>query len=369
MTNFNAFPIINCPDQSPAIGYAYQPGAVPATNTGTLDIICEADGASDQCYSMPGSNTLGDSIVGIGTDWFLNGINGCPTGRVYLSLQCFDGSGALLSLSGGCSVLGYSVEAAYDFDGATGSVDAKGANSKNGRPVIQSYTLSGGMEIFEVKVDPPPVQSDCTPGSFGQFLQSLGYCTESELGCAALVAPERGRLYSSAQPCSIADRNPANRTRAGLAGSIWTLQSLDAAGVATVSLPIAPTGMCNYVGTTTIVGGHETDLITGFVATPPRIAASPVAEAVRATRKGKSVEVSFQTSSELGLAGFNIYAAGKVKGEIQLNPGLIPATGVAGAGSSYAKSYAVAEFKGNRGIIVESVLTDGSTLRAPLVEF
>ena len=114
----------------------------------------------------------------------------------------------------------------------------------------------------------------------------------------------------------------------------------------------------------------ETDFINGFVSSGGPTAASPVAEAVRATRKGNSVEVTFSTSSELGLAGFNVYAAGKARGgEIKLNAALIPATGVAGAGSSYANSFGIADFKGNRGVIVESVLTDGSTLRAPAVEF
>lgn len=369
MTNFNGFPIINCPDGKPATGYAYQPGAVPATNTGNLDIICEADGASDQCYTMPGSNGPGDERVGIGTDWLLNGINGCPTGRVFINLQCNDGSGVLLSISGGCAALGYSVEAAFDFDGAAASVDAKGANSKNGRPVLQSFTRNGGMDIFQVQVDLPAVQSDCTPGSYGQLFQSLGYCADTELNCAGMTAPARGRLYSSTQACNNTDSRPPNNVRAGLATSVWTLQNLDATGHGMVSLPTPITGMCNYVGATTMIGANESDLITGFTSSGGPTAASPRAEAVRATKKGNSVEVAFSTSSELGLLGFNIYAAGKKGGEIKLNAALIPPTGAGGAGSSYTKAYGIAEFKGNRGVIVESVLTDNTTLRAPAVEF
>jgi hypothetical protein len=370
MTNFNGYPIINCPDGKPATAYAYQPGANPATNTGTLDIVCEADGVGDQCYTMPGSNAPGDGIVGIGTDWILSGIQGCPTGRVFVNVQCNDGSGVLLSISGGCSALGYSIEAAYDAGEAGVSVDAKAANSKNGRPVLQNFTRNGGMDIFEVQVDAPAVQSDCTTGSYGQLFMSLGYCSDTELNCAGLTAPARGRLYSSTQPCSNTDARPANSIRAGLANSVWTLQNvLDGNGHGMVSLPTPATGMCNYIGTTTLIGANETDLITGFTSSGGPTAASPIAEAVRATRKGNSVEVAYSTSSELGLLGFNIYAAGKKGGEIKLNAALIPATGAAGAGSSYAKSYAIAEFKGNRSVIVESVLADNTTLRAPAVEF
>jgi hypothetical protein len=136
-----------------------------------------------------------------------------------------------------------------------------------------------------------------------------------------------------------------------------------------VNLPSPAAGSCNYIGTSTRLDAGESPNITGFVVLGGPTAASPVAEAVRVVRKGGSIEVSYSTSSELGLAGFNIYAAGKAKGEIKLNAALIPAAGVGGAGSAYNLSYALGELKGHRGIIVESVLTDGTTLRAPLAEF
>jgi hypothetical protein len=369
MTNLNAYPILNCPDGKPVTAYAYQPGAASPTNTGNLDIVCEEDRGFAPCNTMPGLNALNDNIVAISTDWGNAGIVGCPNGRVMIVLQCNDGSGALLSVDGSCAFLGYNPEAAYPFDGTSASFNAADLPSpappKNGRPRILGFTRTGGMDVFDVQVDLPAVQSDCLPGTYGQLFVSLGYCSFNCPNNDIPNLPSRGRLYSSTQSCSTTtDTRPSNKARAS-----WTMQTLDAVGHAMVTLQTPTAGMCNFLGTSTLVGTSESDLITGFVVAGDPNAASPVAERVRATRKGNSVEVAFSTSSELGLAGFNVYAAGKAKGEIKLNAGLVSAKGVGGAGASYSLSYAMGEFKGHRGIIVESVMTDGSTLRAPKVDF
>jgi len=371
MTNFNAFPITNCPDGKPAIGYAYQPGAATPTNTGNLDIICEADTGVAPCNTMPGTNVLGDGKVAISTDWGNGGIVGCPNGRVMIELQCSDGTGALLSLEGRCSSLGYNPEGAYHFDSGTfaGQLDLVATGQKNGRPRITSFVRSGGMDQFQLQIDPPVVQSDCSPGTFARFLLDGGYCPEGITcdGDNIPNPPGRGRLYSSTQPCTETDTRPTQRAKA----TGWTNHPINPDGTAMVSLNTPPTGMCNFLGTTTLVGTAESDFITGFVSssdTDPS-AASPVAERVRASRKGNAVEVTFETSSELGLAGFNVYAAGKAKGEIKLNSGVISSKGVGGAGASYSVSFSMGEFKGNRSVIVESVMTDGTTLRAPKVDF
>lgn len=371
MFNGTGYAILNCPDGSPVVAYAWQPGNPVPTNTGLLDIACEADTGQAPCNTMPGTNVAGDSRVGIATDWSTPGINGCPLGntnRIYISLQCngLNSNGVTASISGQCAVLGYSTEAFYDYNNGDASLDIGPASGRNnGRPKVLNYSVNGGMETFTVKVDPPAIQSECSPGSVAEVYLQAGYCAAADFDCANLVLPSRGNLYSFTGPCTIADRNPSNRDK-----SAWTPRTVDSAGNAVVSLPVAATGQCNYVGTTTIVAGQESPFITGFVPSPPQFAASPGVESLRATKKGSSVEVTFSTSSELGLMGFNVYAGGKAKGgELKLNSGLVAAKGVGGAGALYNLSYAIAAFKGNHSVIVEAVLSDNTTLRAEPVDF
>lgn len=372
MFNGGGYPIWNCPDGKPVVAYAWQPGNPVPTNTGLVDIACEADTGQAPCNTMPGANVAGDNKVGIATDWFTPGINGCPLGnanRIYISLQCngiFNSNGVTASISGQCSTLGYSTEAFYDYNNGDPILDIGSTTGRNnGRPVIQNYTLSGGMENFTVKVDPPAIVSDCSPGSLAEVYVQAGYCADTDFDCANLVQPSRGNLYSFTGPCTNADRNPANRDKAQ-----WTARTVDAAGNAVVSLPIPVSGQCNYVGTTTIVAGQESPFITGYVVSQPQFAASPSVESLRAAKQGRSVEVAFSTPTELGLAGFNVYAAGKARGgELKLNQALIAARGVGGSGYAYSLSFATADFKGYRSVIVELVMTDLTTLRADPVDF
>jgi hypothetical protein len=370
VNNGTGAPITGCKDGSPVAAYIYQPGAAVATNSGLVDVVCEVDTGSAPCNVMPGTNIVGDNIVGIATDWITPGMNGCildSPNPLYISLQCNDGTGLIASISGRCSIIGYSTEAFYDFNGGAPTIDVSLASGRNnGRPVIQSFTRSGGMDMFSVKVDPPTLQSDCSPGSVGEAYLGAGYCADTEFNCAGRVQPSRGNLYSFTGPCTAADRNPTIKDRGQ-----WAARTVDAGtGIGQVSLPTPPAGQCNYLGVTMVVGGQESPFISAFVLTGDPTAASPRAESVRASKKGNSVEVAFSTSSELGLAGFNVYAGGKSKGgELKLNSGMVSAKGVGGAGASYSVSFTLAEFKGNRSVIVESVLTDGTTLRAQPVDF
>lgn len=308
------------------------------------------------------------------TDWSINGFTGCPTPNpLGLSLQCNDGSGALVTVGFCVNFLGYDVELSMPFDGSftlplnVGPNPTTNALQNNGRPRLMSLNRTGGMDSMQVHVDPPVIQHHCLPDTLGFAAFQVPDTGCPELACDTFVPPTlvRGGLYTSTQPCSATDARPAILARAS-----WTPVALDGSGNANVMMPTAPSGQCNYLGTSTNAGAGETPNITGFVVVGGPTAASPIAEAVRAVRKGGSVEVTFRTSSELGLLGFNIYAAGKAKGgEIKLNDTLIQATGAGGAGSQYSLSYALASLKGNRGIIVESVLTDTSTVRAPRVEF
>jgi len=220
------------------------------------------------------------------------------------------------------------------------------------------------METFTVKVDPPTLQSDCSPGSLAEVFIQAGYCAAADFDCPNLVQPSRGNLYSFTGPTG-PDRIPSTRDKAQ-----WTPWTVDAAGNAVVSLPHAPSGQCNYVGTTTVVAGEESQFITGFFPSCPQMAASPSVESLRVTKKGNAVEVAFSTPTEVGLAGFNVYAAGKARGgELKLNQALIGARGVGGSGYAYSLSFATADFKGYRSVIVELVMTDLTTLRSDPVGF
>lgn len=362
-------PIVGCPDGKPVAAFAYQLSNPAGHNSGPNDIVCEQFGGT--CGLDPADTASNNGIVNVQTDWANVGFVGCPTpNRIVISLQCNDGSGALISIGNCPNFGGYNVEMAFPFDANTSaalpldvspSATTNGIQN-NGRPTIMSFNRTGGMDQAMVNVPVPVMKTDCDEGSLGEALQAAGFC---DLGCPFAPSLSRGGLYTSTQPCTDTDPRPGIRARAQ-----WTPVALDAAGNATINMPTPSAGNCNFIGSSANTGGGETPDIVGFVVLGGPTAASPVAEAVRAVRKGGSVEVSFRTSSELSLAGFNIYAAGKAKGgEIKLNAGLVSATGVGGAGSSYSLSYALGSLKGNRGIIVESVMTDGSTLRASLVEF
>lgn len=429
MSNLNAAPIINCPDGRPVQAYAWQINNA-MINTGNNDIVCEVNGGS-ACTTMPGSNDLGDNKVGIETDWLNNGTIGCPTGRVVISVICNNGAGSLLSVSGACPEYGYNPELAHPLDefGNFGPLDFGPAPTLNpvltsGRPKVSQFTRDAAGDHVLVQADPVTIQSDCTPGSVGEALVGAGVC--ADLGCggfAPTTAP--GNVYVSNQVCGtgtkvdtrrrnfcsapasrfgeFCDTLGTNTAQCGTGGvcsappAAWRSGSCvggptpaalcntasecgggtcqpfgNAAGDVPVNVRSPLTGTCNYIGTTSIVNGIETGGITGYVevttAGNPN-ASSPLAEGLGVGKKGGSIELNFHTSSELGLAGFNVYAVGKQRGEIKLNAGLIGPKGVGGAGASYTLTFAMSELKGNRSLVVESVLMDGTTVRAPRIDF
>lgn len=366
LANLGNAPIVHCPDGQPVSGYAYAAdnGAI---NTGTLDIVCEATNGTS-CI-QPSSDAPG--AVTIETDWLNPGMNGCIVGhRAIIILQCNDGTGLKLSLSGADGTFGYQVEVAYDYDAATDTLSSPDLRPgggttppryNNGRPQVLGLTRSGGTDNLQVNVPVPDVLDDCRAGSLGGFLDSQGIAI---LNCATAppAAPARGRLFSSTQPCS-------GKPLTALAS--WTLvTATPAAGPFSVPLPTPAAGQCSYLGTTSNVGGVDSGTIDGWVAVGDPSASKPVAEGLRGAKNGNTVSINFTTSSELGLAGFNILTDGKGgKGEMKLNSSLVAAKGIGGAGASYSLSFQVGDFKGGRSVTVESVMTDGTTVRSQKINF
>lgn len=390
----NAFStyVSDCPDGKPVAAYAYAWDNA-AINSGLVDIACEALGGSGgacvQALTPP--NISGDNNVTIETNWATPGFNGCiatPSAhRMIIVLQCNDGSGVKMSMSGN-SAFGYQLELALETDDGTNvfplslhhTYTGTPREFDNGRPkVTGTVTRSGGNDLIPVNVPIPCVdniQSDCKDGSLGKLVDD----SDGSLGCAsfrqAMYGPDgvactaddtgiaRGRLFHSTQPC------PSASFRPNTAIAAWVLDSTPLAnGSGVVSLPTAATGQCNYLGTTSVINGVDSNSIDGYVAIAPANAISPMAQSIGATKKGNSIEISFSTSSELGLAGFNAFTGSKGKGEIKLNATLIAPKGVGGAGASYTLSFPIGDFKGGHSITIESVLSDGTTLRAPAINF
>src|SRR5262245_34567453 len=95
-----------CVDNSEVAAFAYQ-ASNAAVNTGTEKIACESVGLGS-CIS---GGAMGDWQVQIQSDWGNGGIVGCPAGpppqRVILTVQCNDGKGVVVSLSGASLDFGY----------------------------------------------------------------------------------------------------------------------------------------------------------------------------------------------------------------------------------------------------------------------
>jgi hypothetical protein len=92
-------------------------------------------------------------------------------------------------------------------------------------------------------------------------------------------------------------------------------------------------------------------------------ASDRVIDLVASKTSGKA-NVSWNTSLELTVAGFNVIGTKKNGGEVQLNSSLIPAKkGTTGEGASYSASFGAGDLKGSTAVIVEVVKTNGAKER------
>src|SRR5262245_46286449 len=109
-----------CDDGLPTFGYAYQQSDPATTNSNGVKITCE-DTIGYGC--IPSSGIPGDGQLTIGADWYLPGMNGCPTLPspqriviVVVAPRPLGATGLIASLSGNDPNVGYAVEAAQPFD-------------------------------------------------------------------------------------------------------------------------------------------------------------------------------------------------------------------------------------------------------------
>ncbi|HKN46947.1 MAG TPA: hypothetical protein VJ144_03145, partial [Candidatus Polarisedimenticolia bacterium] len=109
--------------------------------------------------------------------------------------------------------------------------------------------------------------------------------------------------------------------------------------------------------------------LSGFVQVSgnPALAASPKAENVSAKLSNGKVNITWTSSTELGLAAYKVLTVAKgSKGQLELAT-LSPNGN--GGGSHYSVSLGLGDFKGGRMAIVRAVMTDGTTIDAAPVNF
>lgn len=246
-----------CADALSVAALAYQISAPDSVTSGTLDIICDTVGTID-CSDLSG---LGDGTIQVQMDWGNPGVSGCPfpvpgPPRLAIVVQGTDGNGLVVSLSGADPAIGYLVEAAHKFDPATGLARPLPCGDAAGQPQVTSRTTGAdGRVTLGLRLAAPLVYTDCDPDSVG-MLGGLNTCPDA-------FAPDSSvaRLYTSVQPC---DRAPDIRR------SMWieTGVTPDSSGNASVVVTPPATETCALVGYTATIGGFESGAIIGFVKVP-----------------------------------------------------------------------------------------------------
>ncbi len=365
---YHAFGWFNCNDSTttatnvrvpPPSAYSYQLSAPGTTNTGLVDILCEADnqsGGPESCNN-PASAGTGDGVVTIVTDWQTPGVIGCPvttsgTNRVVLVVQAADGTGLIASMNGSDPGFGYTPDMA-----GSGADASLSCGTANGRPKIASRVVVGSSETLGLTFDTPRVYSDCDPDSLG-FAVFGGVCPDAGAGAASVSG-----VYTSTQPSTL-DGTTQVCFAPDPTLTRWTRVATPVAGAATITVTKPASGSCLYIGSTMNIGGFESGAITGFIVYGNPLPASPTAENVGVGRAAGKINVSWETLSEVGLAGFRLVAVGH-KGEFEVGS-FVAAKGSA---SKYSATLSISDFKGNKGVKVVSVLTDGTTLSSAVKNF
>src|SRR5260221_2157401 len=243
-----------CPDVQPVYAFAYELSDPAGANSGTLKIACETfDGVS--CLT-PG--TIGDNRVTIESDWANPGVVGCPVSTdsgpervvlVVVGVANGAGRGLVVSLSGASPEIGYLVEAAHRLNSTSTGVLPLSCGTSVG-----AWALYGTISARFVS---PSVYTDCDSASFGFNLPNLAPGSTSSCNDDFQPNGRLGSVYSLLQPCA----DPIDIHK-----EFWTDSGVMAVpgGTTSVPQPVVPVGACLYVGSTTVVGGLETMVVTDF---------------------------------------------------------------------------------------------------------
>ena len=240
-----------CPDSGSYGGYAWQLGDPAAANSGTFDLVCEAQDPPT-CLS-PSAGVAGDGRLDIESVWSNPGFEGCPVvagfgNRIALVVAGGDatsGRTMAVSLSGANYDIYYLIEAAHTYDYEHDRAFPLACDS--------SATAHGPEPgVIELQFHAPVMHTDCEPGSLGD---DLGVCGASPYVPTIVLGP----LYTKTQPCA----DPVD-LRAGA----WlpTGQAPDATGRVTVVVPPEADPVdCRLLGVTWIIDGVESPAVASFV--------------------------------------------------------------------------------------------------------
>ena len=243
-----------CADSTPVAALAYQLSDPLGTNTGPLDIACEA---KDGVVCLNEAGNLGDGQTTIQTDWSDPQALGCPVQpdgprRLVIVVQGNDGNGLLISLSGAAPEFGYGVEAAQKYDPAAPNlVQPLPCGTGAGKPEILAQSSSGNALNLTLHFRTPVVYSDCDPDSLG-VLSGSNSCNDQFAPSTAV-----GRILARVGPCT---------TAPDLRDSQWFDTGVlpDASGDARLTIVAPAADLCLYVGSTTIINGSDSGAVTGF---------------------------------------------------------------------------------------------------------
>jgi len=359
----------NCPDANPVQGFAYVRGSRATIHTGTTDIICEDNTLNGQQGGCPVEGAaIGDGIITISTDWGgSTSIIGCPNptqlpgiGRNVVEIVANDGSSLILTVGYSFDLGQYAADLAQpdSFPPAPLSCTG-GARTDAGEGM--SFTSYDGTTLCGVAPS-QRVHSDCDAGTWG--LTGGGFLTPT---CVPGEIPPTtaGQLYRQDASCTTP---PDMRFGAAWGSPIGTP---DAAGSFCVPFAAPATGCAYIANFGTVDGVTVASASGGALSVPGSTAPSARALAVRATKKGSSIEITWRTAAEFNLAGFNVQTdAQGGKSRINVNDALIASKGaVTGAGSEYSVQIPVARFKGGKTVYVESLMNTGQRLLSDPAQF
>jgi hypothetical protein len=348
--------ILNCPDYNPIGTFLAAVGSASTINNNGIGAICQdqngLDGAGYPCLYNAGIS--GDARVYIQFNWARQVLGapvaplGCPNpeglpnvGRNFVQMVCNNGSGAILTTSYDPASAGYNFDFASKYDPASGDASLT-LSTSSGLRVVAMTLIGGNYVICFDESTPIQVFSDCDPDSLAtQFGVSCPDTTPT-VGYGA-------NFYSTTGP-----RPPTD-----LRVSAWTLRPATAGpgGSQCATMPSTLGSSILWVGTTAVVGGQDTGAIATWIPIIPMAAIDGVRVDSAAFVHGR-LDVSFSTTNETLIVGFNVYAGSSTK----LNATLIPAQGT--GSNAYTFAIGRGAVKSDRTVTVEAVKRDGTVERS-----
>jgi len=348
--------ILNCPDYNPIATFLAAVGSASTINNNGISAICQEqnglDGAGYPCLYNAG--IPGDGQVYIQFDWARQALGapvaplGCPNpeglpnvGRNFIQIVCNNGSGAILTTSYDPISAGYNFDFASKYDPASGDASLT-LSTSNGLRVVAVTSIGGNYVICFDESTHIQVFSDCDPDSLATFFGVSCPDTTPTVGYGA-------NFYSTT----------GSRPPTDLRVSAWTPRPTTAgpggSQCATVPHPLGSTSL--WVGTTAVVGGQDTGAIADWIQISPIAAIDGVRVDSAAFVHGR-LDVSFSTTNETLIVGFNVYAGSSTK----LNARLIPAQGT--GSNAYTFAIGRGALKSDRTVTVEAVKRDGTVERS-----